>query len=386
MTATVRLPRPDGTSVAHRLSEPARWPRPPGPFTRRIAFAAAHVVPGPLAENLPGGHAELNWDATLGFRRHLWSYGLGVAEAMDTAQRNMGVDWPTARELIRRSAAEAGARDRIAAGAGTDHLAGDRPTLDAVVGAYEEQIEFVEGAGAQVIVMASRQLAAVARGADDYLETYGRLLAQVGRPVILHWLGPMFDPALTGYWGSTDPATATDTVVELIREHAGRIDGVKVSLLDAEHEIRLRRALPDGVHLYTGDDFNYIDLIRGDDHGYSDALLGVFAAIAPAASVALQALDRDDAAGFEAALRPTLELARHLFGRPTYHYKAGIAFLSWLAGHQPGFVLVDGLHGARSAAHLIRCFELADAARLFPDPDLAAARMRAYLEVSGVAA
>ncbi len=336
---------------------------------------------------MPGAPAAIDWESTLAFRRHLWSYGLGLAEAMDTAQRGMGLDWSATQELVRRSAHEARALGtRIAAGAGTDHADPHLETLHDVIDAYEEQVEVIDGAGAQVILMASRQLVNVARGADDYLWVYDRLLSQVRQPVILHWLGPMFDATLAGYWGSSDLDDATDTFVSLIIDHAAVVDGVKVSLLDADHEVRLRDRLPAGVRLYTGDDYNYPSLIKGDGRRASDALLGAFAAIAPAASTALQALDGGDVAGFDAALVPTLPLSRHLFAAPTHYYKTGIAFVSWLAGHQPGFHMISGLQSARSVPHLVEAFRLADTAGLLPDPELAARRVRSLLEVAGCAA
>ncbi|PZF79997.1 dihydrodipicolinate synthase family protein [Jiangella anatolica] len=376
----MRLPGADGTLRPYTLREPRTWPRPSAPIASRVAFAAAHVVADPLGDNRPGAPAVVDWEHTLAFRRHLWSYGLGVAEAMDTAQRGMGLDWPATRELIRRSAAEArDAGGRIAAGAGTDHVG--QVDVEGVIAAYEEQLEVVEDAGAQVILMASRQLAAVATGPDDYRKVYDRLLAQASAPVILHWLGPMFDPALAGYWGAADVSVAADHVVALIADHAAAVDGIKVSLLDAAFEETLRSRLPVGVRLYTGDDYNYPALIRGS----SDALLGIFAAIAPAASAALQALDRGDLAAYDEAFGPTVPLARHVFGEPTYYYKTGIAFLAWLAGLQPGFVMVGGLQSARSLPHLARTFELADAAGLLPDPALAARRMTSLLATYGVA-
>lgn len=376
----LRLPGADGALRAYSMNSPGSWERPTAPFTSRVAFAAAHVVADPLGENRPGAPAVVDWVHTLAFRRHLWSYGLGVAEAMDTAQRGMGLDWAATQELIRRSAAEARAvGGRIAAGAGTDQLTGTA-SLDAVAAAYEEQLGVVEDAGAQVILMASRQLAAVATGPDDYRKVYDRLLAQTSAPVILHWLGPMFDPALAGYWGASDVVAASDQVVALIEDHAAKVDGIKVSLLDAAFEEALRSRLPAGVRLYTGDDYNYPALIRGS----SDALLGIFAAIAPAASAALQALDRGDLASYDAAFAPTVPLARQVFGEPTYYYKAGITFLAWLSGLQPGFVMVGGLQSARSLPHLVRTFELADAAGLFPDPPLAAARFTSLLSAYGV--
>jgi len=386
VTPPVRLPQADGTFVVHRLHEPVSYPRPLGPITSRRAFAATHVVGDPFAENVPGAPATLDWEATLAFRHHLWSYGLGVAEAMDTAQRGMGLEWATARELITRSAAEARAVGGfIAAGAGTDH-APTAASLEDVIHAYEEQVEAVESAGAQVIVMASRRLAAIAEAPDDYSAVYGRVLSQVSQPVILHWLGTAFDPALAGYWGSTDIERATDRFVALVTEHRASIDGVKVSLLDMNHELALRAALPPEVRIYTGDDFNFADLIRGDGARGSDALLGIFSAIAPAASAALQALDRDDIAGYDAALEPTVALSRHLFGAPTFYYKTGVAFLAWLSGHQGGFTMVGGLQSARSAVHLAEAFRLADGAGLFPDPELAASRLSSFLTVTGAIA
>jgi Protein of unknown function (DUF993) len=338
----------------------------------RIAYAAAHVVADPHAPNGPGTPARLDWDATLAFRRHLWALGLGVADAMDTAQRGMGLDWDATRELIARSGAEARAcGGRIACGAGTDQLPAGPASLDAIAAAYEEQCQVVEAAGARIIVMASRALAASARGPEDYAQVLARVLAGVAQPAILHWLGPMFDPALEGYWGSPDLDAAMDACLDVIRANAAKIDGIKLSLLDAEREVALRARLPDGVRMYTGDDFNYPELIRTG----SDALLGIFDPIAPAAAAALAALDRGDEARFEAILAPTVPLARHLFSEPTSAYKTGIVFLAWLAGHQDHFRMVGGLETARSVEHLRRAYELALEAGLLPDPELAAARM-----------
>ncbi len=360
------------------------WTPHPRPFRERVAFAAAHVVADPRGENAHGAPAVVDWESTLAFRHHLFRYGFGVAEAMDTAQRNMGLDWPAVQELVRRSAEQAREHGaRIAAGAGTDHvglLAGPHQVREA----YAEQVAFVEDTGAQVILMASRQLAAVARGADDYLSVYGELLRQVREPVILHWLGEEFDPHLRGYWGNTDVDVATESFLELIREHAGKIDGVKVSLLAAAHETRLRAALPAKVRLYTGDDFHYPELIRGDGQQHSDALLGAFAAVTPAASAALAALDEGDLATYDAEMAWTLPVSRHVFEAPTWHYKTGIAFMSWLSGHQPGFTMIGGMQSARSVVHLGRLFMVANEARLLPDPELAARRLRLWLEAAGV--
>jgi len=378
------LPDSEG-GAAYTMRDRVTWYPPSSPPTTRVAYAAAHVVADPFADNAPSAPAAIDWDTTLAFRRHLWSYGFGVADAMDTAQRGMGLGWGATQELIRRSAAEARAcGGAIAVGAGTDHLGPEGATLAGVIAGYEQQAAVAEDAGARVILMASRLLAGVARGPDDYEEVYGRVLDQVTAPVILHWLGPMFDPALVGYWGNADVGEATETFLAVIKQNADHIDGVKVSLLDAGHEVQLRRALPAGVRMYTGDDFNYPELIRGDEHGHSDALLGILAAIAPVAAQALQALDRADLAAYDRTLAPTLALARHVFGAPTFYYKTGIAFLVWLAGLQPGFVMVGGLQSGRSVLHLAQTFRLADAAGLLPDPELAVARMRALLAVAGV--
>ncbi|MBC9824133.1 dihydrodipicolinate synthase family protein [Terrabacter sp. MAHUQ-38] len=382
---SLAVPRADGTWERLQLRGPRDWPATTAPFTTRVAFAAAHVVADPLGDNVPGAPAVVDWDSTLAFRRHLFAHGLGVAEAMDTAQRGMGLDWATTQELIARSAgqaAELGAR--IASGAGTDHLSPDVSSLDEVLAGYEEQLQFVESTGSQAIIMASRQLAHLATGFDDYARVYDRLLSQADRPVILHWLGTAFDPALAGYWGSDDVDVATKNFLTVIADHSDKIDGVKVSLLDADHEKGLRAALPEEVRLYTGDDFNYPELIKGDGTHHSDALLGVFAAIAPAAGAALQALDDGDMPAYDAYLEPTLPLARHVFAAPTYYYKTGIAFLAWLGGHQPGFTMVGGLHSARSVLHLAETLRLADAAGLLPDPDLAAQRMGSLLATAGL--
>lgn len=354
---------------------------PPGPPPQsRVLLAAAHVVADPLGDNTPGQPAAVDWQATMAYRHHLWQHGLGVAEAMDTAQRGMGLDWQATQELIRRTGSEAGGP--FACGAGTDQLDGVSHPVSEVLAAYEQQVAFVEETGGQVILMASRALTASASGPDDYHRVYGSLLSQATKPVILHWLGPMFDPALAGYWGSRDLDAATDTFLEIIKENAGSVDGVKISLLDADREIALRRRLPEGVRCYTGDDFNYPSLILGDPEGYSDALLGIFDAIAPAAAAAVRALDSDDVDSYNSILEPTVALSRHIFSTPTYYYKTGIVFLAWLAGHQSHFKMVGGLENARTIPHLVRLFRLADAANLFPNPDLAEHRMRAFLEVS----
>ncbi|MFF5567178.1 dihydrodipicolinate synthase family protein [Streptomyces sp. NPDC012623] len=386
MTA-LRLPSPGGGTRAYTPSaEPARFSTGgAAPLASRTVFSAAHVVADPYADISPDEPAAVDWDATLAFRRHLWSHGLGVAEAMDTAQRGMGLDWAGAAELIRRSAAEAKAvGGRIACGVGTDQLPPGTHSLDAVRAAYEEQLSLVEESGSQAILMASRALAVAATTPDDYLGLYAHLLRQSSEPVVLHWLGPMFDPALDGYWGSADLDAATETFLQVISEHPDKVDGIKISLLDADREIALRRRLPKGVRCYTGDDFNYPELIAGDEQGFSHALLGIFDPLGPLAAEAVRVLDTGDTEGFRALLDPTVELSRHLFRTPTRFYKTGVVFLAWLAGHQDHFTMVGGLQSARSLPHLARAYELADGLGLFPDPALAATRMTSLLAVYGV--
>lgn len=354
---------------------------PTAPIRSRVAFAAAHVVVDPLADS-----EAMDWDATLAYRRMLWCFGLGVAEAMDTAQRGMGLNWIRAQELIRRSVAEAhGVNGPIACGAGTDHLdaqvdAQAPHTLDEVIRAYEQQCEFVESCGGRIILMASRALAAIARTPDHYQHVYGRILRQTKEPVILHWLGDMFDPALSGYWGFRDAREAMRACLAVIEAHPGKVDGIKMSLLDASLEIEMRRQLPPGVRMYTGDDFGYADLILGG----SDALLGIFDAIAPAASAALQALDRGDVEEYHRVLTPTVPLSRTIFENPTYNYKTGIVFLAWLNGYQRHFRMLGGKESARSVIHLSRVFMQAAGAELLIDPDLACQRMKLFLAQAGV--
>ncbi len=402
---SLHLPTANGSLERYELAPAVEWARPTAPLTARHAYAAAHVVPVVTADNTPGAPAVLDWDTTLAYRRELWSYGLGVADAMDTAQRGMGLDWSATQELIRRSGAEAAAvvgsnadatrgksvRDLLACGAGTDQLdIASLPTgragLNAVVEAYREQIKVVSDAGAKVILMASRALAAVANSPADYEYVYGILLAETDEPVILHWLGTMFDPALEGYWGSSDVPTATRIFLNLIKSQPEKVDGVKVSLLHAAHETQLRAALPASVRLYTGDDFNYPELIHGDGTHYSDALLGIFAAIYPAASAALQAYDDGAADRGRAILDSTRELGKHIFSAPTFYYKTGVAFLSWVNGHQAGFQMVGGLHSGRSVLHLTETFRLADKAGLLQNPELAARRFEGLLSSYGVSA
>jgi hypothetical protein len=383
---SVKLVRPNGSTYNYTPAHEPLVPQPRVHFETRVAFAAAHVVVDPLRTAEPLTHPVIDWDATLAYREYLWSLGFGVAEAMDTAQRGMGLDWPLAIELIKRSTAAAKTRDAlVASGAGTDHLpSGKAHTLQDLTNAYLEQCEAIEAVDGRIILMASRALAAVARHADDYASVYASVLAQIRQPVILHWLGPMFDPALEGYWGGTAISAAMENCVSIIRAHKKKIDGIKISLLDADLEVSMRRQLPPGVRMYTGDDFNYDRLILGDEHGHSDALLGIFDAIAPAASPALAALDVGDIPRYQQLLSPTVPLARHIFASPTQHYKTGVVFLAFLNGFQSHFRMVSALESARSTAHLCELFVLADQARVLRDPELAMQRMRSFLLLAGV--
>jgi hypothetical protein len=390
---SVTLVDDHGRRTAYPVGSVGQLARPAGPLRSRIAFAAAHVVPLAWANNVPGAPAGIDWDATLAFRRHLWSWGLGVADAMDTAQRNMGLDAAATRELIKRSTLEARSEsgfvelaDAVVVGVNTDHL--DEPviSLDQVVAGYLEQLAFAQDQGAGVVLMASRHLARAARSAEDYLTVYDRVLAEAERPVILHWLGEAFDPQLTGYFGSRNVHEASRTVLQIIGDHVRQVRGIKMSLLDAEAEISLRSDLPDGVRLFTGDDYNYARLIEGDGRRYSDALLGAFAAVAPNASAAIQALDADDHDRYHAILDPTEALARQIFAAPTFYYKTGVAFLSWLNGHQPSPAMVGGLHSARSLPHLSEIVRLAIEANTLTDPDQAVARWHGLLALNGIEA
>jgi len=382
---TVMLPTADRRLEAYRPRAPRAWPaRPASPFDR-VAIAAAHVVADPLAECDPWLDAPLDWDATIAYRRHLWRLGFGVAEAMDTAQRGMGLDWKTSLELIRRSVAAATSEGAdVYSGAGTAHLAPGTYSIDAVIRAYEEQIEAIERLGGRVILMASRALAASARSPDDYGAVYDRILRQLREPAIIHWLGDMFDPALAGYWGHKDLDGATEVALDVIRRNADKVEGIKVSLLDKDRELAMRRRLPKGVRMFSGDDFNFAELIAGDEQGYSDALLGILDAIAPAASAALAALARGSRNEFHDMLAPTVPLSRHIFKAPTRFYKTGIVFMAYLNGHQKHFVMVGGQESARSMLHLSELFRLADAAGLLVDPDLAARRMATVLRSHGI--
>lgn len=383
------LPTRDRRLEPYQLSGEPLEPRALRVPLTRTAFAAAHVVSDSVAERDPWvGRPAVDWDNTLKFRHWLWDQGLGLAEAMDTAQRGMGVDWLTAKELIERTMAEAKAhplKPRVACGAGTDQVPlADLTSAESIIAAYSEQMEAVEAAGGQVILMASRAFPAIGAGPDVYAQVYGKLLEQAAEPVILHWLGDMFDPALKGYWGGDDVAAASDAVLSIIKSHPGKVDGIKISLLDQAHEEAFRARLPEGVRLYTGDDFNYADLIAGDGQHYSHALLGIFAAIAPAASQALEALASGDMDTYHALLAPTVPLSREIFRAPTQFYKAGIAFLAWLNGAQSHFIMPAGFQSARDITHYAQVFRLADQARLLSRPDLAQERMGLLLKLHGI--
>jgi hypothetical protein len=393
MNIALKLPTQAGTldNFTLRGTTPVK---PAGkPRFNRIAYSAAHVVADPRAAIDPWLTAAIDWDTTIAYRQHLWALGLGVAEAMDTAQRGMGLDWPTSLELIRRSLDAA--RDvpgaLVASGCGTDHLLLDEvKSVDDVIRGYEEQMAAIEKLGGKLIVMASRALAKVAKSPADYERVYDRILNQARQPVVLHWLGEMFDPALAGYWGSGDVDTAMATALGVIAAHTGKVDGIKISLLDKDKEIAMRRGLPPGVRMYTGDDFNYAELIAGDgfgahpNHGKSDALLGIFDAIAPAASAALGELAQGNAERFHAILGPTVPLSRHIFAAPTRFYKTGVVFMAWLNGHQKHFTMVGGQQSARSLVHLAELFRLADAANLLEQPELAVRRMGTLLALHGI--
>jgi hypothetical protein len=389
---SLKLPNADRSLQTYRLAASRRFPAKLEGTLNRVAFSAVHVVADPLADVDPFLSAAVDWDRTIAFREHIWDLGLGVAEAMDTAQRGMGLDWPTSLELIQRSVAASkahGDKTRgnalVFSGAGTDHLAAeDAKNLDDVIRAYEEQIAAVEKAGGRIILMASRALARLGRNADDYAKVYDRVLSQVREPVIIHWLGDMFDPALSGYWGTADLDIAMDTAVGIINAHAAKVDGVKVSLLNKSREIDMRRRLDKNIKMYTGDDFNYAELIAGDAQGFSHALLGIFDAIAPAASYALSRLAAGDEAGFHDVLGPTVPLSRHIFKSPTRFYKTGIVFMAYLNGHQDHFTMVGGQESARSTLHLTELFRLADKAGLLSNPELATRRMRTVLASRGV--
>ena len=377
---TLKLPR-GGSLEDYAVREAMHFKKPAGPFTR-VAYAAAHVVADPLSAKEPWLEAAIDWDATIAYRRHLASWGFGIAEAMDTAQRGMGLDWTNSLELIRRTL-ESVPGAVVSSGAGTDHLMG-AATVAEVISAYEMQCTAIEKLGGRIILMASRALAASAKSPDDYAKVYDRILGQVKHPVIIHWLGEMFDPALEGYWGKKNHYEAMDVCLEVLQGNKNKVDGIKISLLDKDKEIAMRRKLPKGVRMYTGDDFSFAELIEGDAQGYSDALLGIFDSIAPAASQALSFLSNHDAASYHKVLAPTVPLSRHIFKAPTRFYKTGVVFMAWLNGHQDHFVMVGGQQSARNLLHFAELFRLADAAGLLADPELACKRMKHVLALNGI--
>ncbi|WP_271895226.1 dihydrodipicolinate synthase family protein [Candidatus Phyllobacterium onerii] len=387
MTLKIQLPNGSGTTVDYVLSGvPIALPSRPPTFNR-FAYAAAHVVSDPLGDAQPWGKPAIDWDATMAFRHHLWSLGFKIAEAMDTAQRGMGVDWTGAQELIRRSLAEARTFDGadLACGAGTDQLAPeDARSLHDVIDAYETQIGFVEVEGGRAVMMASRALARVARTADDYRMVYGEILRQTGNRVVLHWLGDMFDPQLAGYWGSSSFEQALETVLAIISDNKKKVEGIKISLLDNAKEIELRKRLPEGVLCFTGDDFNYAELIEGDGERYSHALLGIFDAVAPSASKALAQLAKGETQAFRDVIEPTIPLSRKIFEAPTQYYKAGVVFLAWLNGHQSHFTMPAGMQSARGIVHYAEVFRLADQANVLDKPELAVSRMKGLLQIYGI--
>ncbi len=386
MPETIRLPDAEGSVYDYTPSAKFLYSDSGAAPRSRLPYAAVHVVADPLADTSPVSPAAIDWERTLAFRRHIWSYGLGVAEAMDTAQRGMGLDWEASKELIRRSVAEArAAHGRIVCGAQTDHLLpGSARDLRDIEAAYELQCEFVEAQGGQVVLMASRELARIARGPEDYARVYDRVLSQLAQPALIHWLGEVFDPALAGYWGHKDLDGAMAVCLEIITAHKEKVEGLKLSLLDQRREIAMRSRLPDGVRMFTGDDFDYPTTIAGDGERHSDALLGAFDVIAPAASAALLALDAGDRAGFDAILAPTVHVSRHVFSAPTFYYKTGVVFMAYLNGHQDHFRMVGGLESGRSAVHLATLFVLADKAGLLRDAELAVDRMRPVMALAGV--
>ncbi|MEJ5080210.1 MULTISPECIES: dihydrodipicolinate synthase family protein [unclassified Ochrobactrum] len=381
------LPFADGGIKPYRLiGTPTPRPASPPRFNR-IAYAAAHVVSDPLRDRNPWNDPAIDWDATMAFRHHLWSLGFQIAEAMDTSQRGMGLNWAGAQELIRRSLAEsktvAGAD--LASGAGTDHLdPSEAKSLDDVIKAYETQAEFIEKHGGRFILMASRALARIAKSPDDYAKVYGHILSNARDKVVLHWLGDMFDPQLKGYWGSDKFEDALDTVISIIEANRDKVEGIKISLLEERYEIALRNRLPDDVLCFTGDDFNYAPLIEGDGNKHSHALLGIFDAVAPQASSALAALADSDNARFRAIIEPTVPLSRKIFEAPTQYYKAGVVFLAWLNGHQSHFTMPAGMQSARGILHYADIFRLADQAHVLDNPELAIIRMKTLLAIYGV--
>lgn len=385
MTVRVKLPTGPGRFSDYVLRDPADLPSTAEPPRMRVAYAAAHVVADSRYACTSAAPGCVDWDATLRQRLRLWELGLGVAEAMDTAQRGMGIQWPDVKRLVAETLSagrEVGGATVV--GVATDTMGDEIPTIGRIIDAYLEQLSFVEDLGGTAVIMASRQLAAAAQGPDDYLKVYDAVISQARRPVLLHWLGTDFDPSLTGYWGRVGSTAAMEVVLDLIRMREQRIEGIKISLLDPELEIAIRCSVPDAVKVFTGDDFNYVDLIAGSDGRHSHALLGAFAAIAPIARAALGSLDDGDMADYRNLLGPTLPLSRLIFEAPTWYYKTGIVWLAYLQGHQSHFRMLGGLESGRSVSHLLDVFSEADKLGLFCDPELTAARLSAYLSVNQI--
>ena len=387
MSVNIKLPDEQGKLQDYVMqASPVKVVARPS-FTSRIAMAATHVVVDPLAGGQPGEGEKIDFDTTISVRCHLASLGFGIAEVMDTSQRGMGLAPAAAMELVEKSNAALVAEgySPVFAGCGTDDISPDEEVqLDDLVDAYLRQVEKVQNAGARVIVMASRKVAEWARNADDYVKVYKEVLGACEKPAILHWLGEMFDPALRGYWGADEMDEAIDCVLGIIKENSAKVDGIKVSLLDKDIEIEMRRRLPEKVRMYTGDDFNYPELITGDEKGHSDALLGILGPIAPVASEALEALDNNDAKLCRKLLASTEPLSRHIFCSPTYHYKTGVVFLAWLNGLQNHFVMLSGAQAMRPLPYFARLFRLADECGLLSDPMLATHRMNSFLSLYGL--
>ena len=381
----MKIALPDATGIRHDhtlTGVPIRAGKLPRDVARTV-YSAAHVVADPFTANDPTGPATVDWARTMAFRHHLADLGLGIAEAMDTAQRGMGLDWPTALELIRRTRADL-PDALVANGCGTDHLdPAEARTLDDVIRAYLHQTHAIQKLDARLILMASRALARVAKGPQDYLHVYDRVLSDCDHPVVLHWLGAMFDPALAGYWGADGFEAAMDVALQVIHRNSAKVDGIKISLLDKDKEIVMRRRLPAGVRMYTGDDFNYPELIEGDAQGFSHALLGIFDPLAPAAAHAVGLLGQGDTAGFRATLDPTVPLARLIFRAPTRFYKTGVVFMAWLNGFQDHFIMLDGAQATRPLPYFTEIFRLADGCGLLRDPEMAVDRMKKLLALYG---
>ena len=380
----IKLPDTNGSVSEYALTGEPIAPTALRPDATRTVFSAAHVVADPFTNSDPTGPSVLDWHQTLAFRRHLADLGLGIAEAMDTAQRGMGLDWSGALELIKRTRSEL-PDALVFSGCGTDQLDPAKARdLEDVKRAYLDQVEAIQSLGGRLILMASRALARVAQDPEDYLRVYGDVLAACDQPVILHWLGEMFDPALAGYWGAESFDDTLEIALRVIEQNGSKVDGIKISLLDKDKEIIMRRRLPGGVKMYSGDDFNYPELIAGDEQGFSHALLGIFDPLAVAVGKAIDHLDQGDKAGFHAILDPTVPLSRLIFRAPTQFYKTGVVFLAWLNGHQNHFVMLGGAQAMRPLPYFVECFKLADQCGLLAEPDLAVQRMSRLLELYGV--